>query len=122
SDHQGGVVILFIALVLRIAYDSSFRHLAVEIGGPKRLYSLVSTCSALILTPLAVLSITMTTSHIHSLPEFLALLTVATVFVMVLDFYAESVCFQHVADPVMAAARWSPVTMFSCALGLAWLW
>ncbi|PIO64712.1 cation diffusion facilitator family transporter [Teladorsagia circumcincta] len=22
----------------------------------------------------------------------------------------------------MAAARWSPVTMFSCALGLAWLW
>ncbi|VDO08853.1 unnamed protein product [Haemonchus placei] len=41
---------------------------------------------------------------------------------MVLDFYAESVCFQHVADPVMAAARWSPVTMFSCALGLAWVW
>lgn len=22
----------------------------------------------------------------------------------------------------MAAARWSPVTMFSCALGLAWMW
>ena len=30
--------------------------------------------------------------------------------------------FQHVADPVMASARWSPVTMFSCALGLAYMW
>ncbi|KIH53288.1 hypothetical protein ANCDUO_16587, partial [Ancylostoma duodenale] len=89
SDHQGGIVILFLALLLRIGYDSSFRHLAVEIGGPKRLYSLVSTCSAMLLTPVGVLAMTMTT---------------------------------HVADPVMAAARWSPVTMFSCALGLAWMW
>ncbi|KJH40880.1 hypothetical protein DICVIV_13160 [Dictyocaulus viviparus] len=41
---------------------------------------------------------------------------------MVLDFYAESMCFQHVADPVMAAARWSPITMFICSLCFAWLW
>ncbi|EPB78468.1 hypothetical protein ANCCEY_02428 [Ancylostoma ceylanicum] len=122
SDHQGGIVILFLALLLRIGYDSSFRHLAVEIGGPKRLYSLVSTCSAMLLTPVGVLAMTMTTSHIPSMLEFVMLLAVATLFVMVLDFYAESVCFQHVADPVMAAARWSPVTMFSCALGLAWMW
>ncbi|KAK6019783.1 cation diffusion facilitator family transporter [Ostertagia ostertagi] len=103
-------------------YDNSFRHLAVEIGGPKRLYSLVTTCSAMILTPIGVLSLVMKTSVTDSLLHFIILLFIATVFVMVLDFYAESVCFQHVADPVMAAARWSPVTMFSCALGLAWLW
>nr|CDJ94129.1 Cation efflux protein domain containing protein [Haemonchus contortus] len=122
SDHQGGVAILFLALVLRIGYDNSFRHLAVEIGGPKRLYSLVSTCSALMLTPFGILLLIMKTSVIASLTHFIILLFIATVFVMVLDFYAESVCFQHVADPVMAAARWSPVTMFSCALGLAWVW
>lgn len=29
---------------------------------------------------------------------------------------------QHVADPVLAAARWSPLTMISCALTLAYLW
>ncbi|VDP46059.1 unnamed protein product [Heligmosomoides polygyrus] len=40
---------------------------------------------------------------------------------MVFDFYAESVCFQHVADPVMASARWSPVTMFTCALSLTYV-
>ncbi|VDO61431.1 unnamed protein product [Heligmosomoides polygyrus] len=122
SDHQGGVAILFIALLLRIGYDNSFRHLAVEIGGPKRLYSLVSTCSALILTPLGVLLLVMKTSVIESLFHFTVLLFVATVFVMVFDFYAENVCFQHVADPVMAAARWSPVTMFTCALSLAYVW
>ncbi|KAK6011725.1 cation efflux family protein, partial [Ostertagia ostertagi] len=122
SDHQGGIAILFLALLLRIGYDNSFRHLAVEIGGPKRLYSLVTTCSAMILTPIGVLSLVMKTSVTDSLLHFIILLFIATVFVMVLDFYAESVCFQHVADPVMAAARWSPVTMFSCALGLAWLW
>ncbi|VDO19829.1 unnamed protein product [Heligmosomoides polygyrus] len=40
---------------------------------------------------------------------------------MVFAFYAESVCFQHVADPVMASARWSPVTMFTCALSLTYV-
>ncbi|VDM56866.1 unnamed protein product [Angiostrongylus costaricensis] len=118
ADHQGGVAILFLALLLRIGYDNSFRHLAVEIGGPKRLYSLVSATSALILTPVAAFLL----SHIDSFNHFTTLLLVATIFVMVLDFYAESMCFQHVADPVMAAARWSPITMFTCALSLAWLW
>uniref|UniRef100_A0A1I7XNQ6 Proton-coupled zinc antiporter SLC30A5 n=1 Tax=Heterorhabditis bacteriophora TaxID=37862 RepID=A0A1I7XNQ6_HETBA len=55
ADHQGGVAILFLALLLRIGYDNSFRHLAVEIGGPKRLYSIISIFSALFLTPIAVL-------------------------------------------------------------------
>ncbi|VDP22639.1 unnamed protein product [Heligmosomoides polygyrus] len=31
------------------------------------------------------------------------------------------VCFQHVADPVMASPRWSPVTMFTCALSLTYV-
>ncbi|KAE9421753.1 hypothetical protein Angca_007226, partial [Angiostrongylus cantonensis] len=122
ADHQGGVAILFLALLLRIGYDNSFRHLAVEIGGPKRLYSLVSATSALILTPVAAFLLAMKTSHIDSFIYFTTLLLVAAIFVMVLDFYAESMCFQHVADPVMAAARWSPITMFTCALSLAWLW
>ncbi|PAV66759.1 hypothetical protein WR25_10493 isoform E [Diploscapter pachys] len=122
ADHQGGIAILFISLILRIGYDTAFRHLAVEIGGPKRLYALVSMGSAAVLTPLGILSMTMSTAHYDSLMHFLFLLVVATVFVMVLDFYAESVCFQHVADPVLAAARWSPVTMFSCAITLAYLW
>ncbi|VDM43855.1 unnamed protein product [Toxocara canis] len=127
SDHKarflfGGVLLLMAAVFIKMAYDSSFRHLAVEIGGPKRLYALVTLVSSIILTPPALLILTNGQSHIESYFEFTLLLITAASFVMVLDFYTESVCFQHVADPVMASARWSPVIMFSCAFALASLW
>ncbi|KAK0426008.1 hypothetical protein QR680_009500 [Steinernema hermaphroditum] len=122
SDHKGGVFLLIFAILVRIAYDSQFRHMAVEIGGPKRLYSMVNAASAVFLTPLAVLSLVASNAHIESYFNFLFLLFVAVCFVVIIDFYAESICFQHVADPVMAQARWSPITMFLCALILAWLW
>lgn len=122
SDHKGGVLLLVVAVFIKMSYDSSFRHLAVEIGGPKRLYCLVTVCSAVILMPLAILFIVFGKSFIESYVSFFSLLFTAALFVMVLDFYTESACFQHVADPVMAAARWSPVIMFSCAFFLAWMW
>lgn len=55
SDHKGGVVILMFTLFLKMGFDSQFRHVAVEIGGPKRLHAMVSVISTLILTPLALL-------------------------------------------------------------------
>ncbi|TKR92830.1 hypothetical protein L596_007402 [Steinernema carpocapsae] len=122
SDHKGGVFLLMFSILLRIAYDSQFRLLAVEIGGPKRLYSMINVLSAAFLTPLAVLSMAASTAHFESYISFIVLLLVATCFVVIIDFYVESICFQHVADPVMAVARWSPITMFWCALTLAWLW
>ncbi|CAO4363664.1 unnamed protein product [Caenorhabditis nigoni] len=124
ADHKGGLCILLIALLLRTAYETTFRHLAVEVGGAKKLHTLVTAGSAVCLTPVAVLSWALSTSSLVSMGffEYAILLVVVAVFVFVLDFYAESICFQHVADPVMAAARWSSVTMFSCAFGLAYLW
>jgi hypothetical protein len=43
-------------LFIRIGYDVVFRRIAVEIGGAKRLYSLVTIMSTAFLTPLALLS------------------------------------------------------------------
>ncbi|CAB3407130.1 unnamed protein product [Caenorhabditis bovis] len=122
ADHQGGIFILLLALILRIPYETSFRHLAVEIGGPKRLYGVVTAVAFVMLIPAAVLSFVFSSIVPIGVFELVALLIVITFFVFILDFYAESVCFQHVADPVIAAARWSPVTMFTCALGLAYAW
>lgn len=122
SDHKSGVLLLMFALFIKMGYDSSFRHLAVEIGGPKRLYSLVTLCSTFILMPPAILLFAFGGHHIRSYLEFAVLLIAAALFVMVIDFYTESVCFQHVADPVTAAARWSPMIMFTCAFGLASMW
>ncbi|GMT28723.1 hypothetical protein PFISCL1PPCAC_20020 [Pristionchus fissidentatus] len=124
-DHQGGVLLLMSTLVLRIGYDSSFRHVAVEMGGGKRLHSLVNLFSAVILTPVALL-ITTLFSDMSLIPidysSYVLMLLFSAIFVFIVDFYAESVCFQHVADPVMAIARWSPITMFSCSLVVGWLY
>lgn len=124
ADHKGGLCILILALFLRIAYETNFRHMAVEVGGAKKLHTLVTAGSAVCLTPVAVLSWALSTNSLASMGflEYAVLLIVVAVFVFVLDFYAESICFQHVADPVMAAARWSSVTMFACSFGLAYLW
>lgn len=45
SDHKGGVLLLMLTNLLRMGFDSQFRHVAVEIGGPKRLHALVTAFS-----------------------------------------------------------------------------
>uniref|UniRef100_A0A915N1Y3 Proton-coupled zinc antiporter SLC30A5 n=1 Tax=Meloidogyne javanica TaxID=6303 RepID=A0A915N1Y3_MELJA len=76
-------------------------------------------CGGVLLLMLAVI---FRMSSIGSYFEFPLLLFMATAFVMIVDFYAEHICFQHVADPVMAIARWSPITMFLASLLITWLW
>lgn len=56
---QGGIILLIFAVLIKMTYDSSFRHLAVEIGGPKRLYSLVTFFSAVFLAPGAIFAFAM---------------------------------------------------------------
>jgi zinc transporter 5/7 len=121
SDHKGGIVLLMLAIFLRIAYDHQFRHIGVEIG-VKRLYAIQSVISTALLTPLGVLSLIFTSSFITSYATFILTLFMAATFVMVVDFYADSICFQNVRDPVLASARWSPITMFWCSLLISWLW
>uniref|UniRef100_A0A0N4ZFN1 Proton-coupled zinc antiporter SLC30A5 n=1 Tax=Parastrongyloides trichosuri TaxID=131310 RepID=A0A0N4ZFN1_PARTI len=122
ADHKGGLVLLMISSLLKIYHDSSFRLLAVEIGGPKRLYAINTAITALFLSPLAILTFLSSTNSVDGYFSFFTLLILATLFTFILDFYIESLCFQHVADPVNASARWSPITMFSCAFILAYVW
>uniref|UniRef100_A0A0R3S2D6 Proton-coupled zinc antiporter SLC30A5 n=1 Tax=Elaeophora elaphi TaxID=1147741 RepID=A0A0R3S2D6_9BILA len=122
SDHKGGIILLVFSVLIKMAYDSSFRHLAVEIGGPKRLYSLVTFFSAIFLAPVAIFAFAMGEAYVTSFVDFILLLFMGSMFVMVFDFYTESFCFQHVADPVLSSARWSPMIMFVCAFIFASVW
>ncbi|KAI6203236.1 hypothetical protein M3Y94_00533100 [Aphelenchoides besseyi] len=103
SDHKGGVLLF-------------------GVYGPKRLYALVTLYSAGFLSLFGLTSFLLTESFIRSYIDFIILLVAGTGFVMIADFYIEQVCFQHVADPVLATARWSPITMFICSLVLSWVW
>jgi hypothetical protein len=55
------VALLLIAVFLKMGYDSNFRHLAVEVGGPKRLYAMVTVLSTLFLVPMATLALALST-------------------------------------------------------------
>jgi zinc transporter 5/7 len=122
SDHKAGVVLLVIALCLKYVYDVTFRSLAVEIGGPKRLYSMVTVISAVFLVPFGVLAMIMTESFYTSLINFLFLATVAAVLVFIVDFFTESTVFERLPQPVLASARWAPITIYVWALVLSWLY
>lgn len=56
-----------IAIFLKMGYDSSFRHLAVEVGGSKRLYSMISILSALFLLPLATLFLILSSVSVNQI-------------------------------------------------------
>lgn len=99
SDHKGGVLLLIFTIFLKMGYDSHFRHTAVEVGGPKRLYAMVTVYSAGFLAIFAFPVFFLTEVFIQSFTFFLLLLCLATGCVMIIDFYAEQTCFQHVADP-----------------------
>uniref|UniRef100_A0A0K0F8D9 Proton-coupled zinc antiporter SLC30A5 n=1 Tax=Strongyloides venezuelensis TaxID=75913 RepID=A0A0K0F8D9_STRVS len=122
ADHKGGIFLLMIASLVKIYHDSSFRLLAVEIGGPKRLYAINTLMTGIFLSPLAILAFLSSSNIVDGYFSFFTLLIMATLFTFILDFYIESLCFQHVADPVNASARWSPITMFICSLILAYVW
>uniref|UniRef100_A0A914XFY1 Proton-coupled zinc antiporter SLC30A5 n=1 Tax=Plectus sambesii TaxID=2011161 RepID=A0A914XFY1_9BILA len=122
ADHKGGIILLMLALVIKTGYDWAFRRMAVEVGGPKRLYALVQLMSSIFLTPLALLAFVTGGSNIASYFDFFILVALAIAFVMVIDFYAESICFQHVTDPVTTAARWCPMIMFVGSAALAYVW
>lgn len=52
---------LLISVFLKMGYDSNFRHLAVEVGGPKRLYAITNVFSTIFLIPIGTLILVMGT-------------------------------------------------------------
>ena len=50
---QGGVVLLFLTLFLQTGFDNASKKLSIDVGGAKRLHSLSTFVSGLILLPWA---------------------------------------------------------------------
>ncbi|KAK3744107.1 hypothetical protein QZH41_016800 [Actinostola sp. cb2023] len=55
-DHQGGLILLLLGLLLNVAHGNFSRKLAVEIGGSKRLTALSTNVSCILLIPMAIIS------------------------------------------------------------------
>ncbi|XP_063580204.1 proton-coupled zinc antiporter SLC30A5 isoform X7 [Pongo abelii] len=117
---KGGVLLLVLALCCKVGFHTASRKLSIDVGGAKRLQALSHLVSVLLLCPwVIVLSVT-TESKVES--WFSLIMPFATVifFVMILDFYVDSIC--SVKMEVSKCARYGSFPIFISALLFGNFW
>uniref|UniRef100_A0A8C3VL51 Zinc transporter n=1 Tax=Catagonus wagneri TaxID=51154 RepID=A0A8C3VL51_9CETA len=120
ADHKGGVLLLVLALCCKVGFHTASRKLSIDVGGAKRLQALSHLISVLLLCPwVIVLSVT-TESKVESWFSLIMPFTTVIFFVMILDFYVDSIC--SVKMEVSKCARYGSVPIFISALLFGNFW
>ncbi|ERE82162.1 zinc transporter 5 [Cricetulus griseus] len=117
---KGGVLLLALALCCKVGFHTASRKLSVDVGGPKRLQALSQLVSVFLLCPwVIVLSVT-TQSKVESWFSLIVPFTTVIFFVMILDFYMDSIC--SVKMEVSKCARYGSFPIFISALLFGNFW
>ncbi|KAJ7400048.1 Zinc transporter 5 [Pitangus sulphuratus] len=120
ADHKGGVLLLVLALCCKVGFHIASRKLSVDIGGAKRLQALSHLVSVLLLSPwVIVLSLT-TESKVESWSSLIMPFITVIFFVVILDFYVESIC--SVKMEASTCARYGSFLTFISALLFGNFW
>uniref|UniRef100_A0A8C7DRY3 Zinc transporter n=1 Tax=Naja naja TaxID=35670 RepID=A0A8C7DRY3_NAJNA len=120
ADHKGGVILLVLALCCKVGFHTASRKLSVDIGGAKRLQSLSHLVSVFLLCPwVIVLSLT-TESKVESWSSLIMPFLSIIFFVIILDFYVESMCC--VKMEASKCARYGSFLIFISALIFGNFW
>ncbi|ETE69804.1 Zinc transporter 5, partial [Ophiophagus hannah] len=120
ADHKGGVILLVLALCCKVGFHTASRKLSIDIGGAKRLQSLSHLVSVFLLCPwVIVLSLT-TESKVESWTSLIMPFLSIIFFVIILDFYVESMCC--VKMEVSKCARYGSFLIFISALIFGNFW
>ncbi|XP_029074821.1 zinc transporter 5 isoform X2 [Monodon monoceros] len=120
ADHKGGVLLLVLALCCKVGFHTASRKLSIDVGGTKRLQALSHIVSVLLLCPwVIVLSVT-TESKVESWFSLIMPFTTVIFFVMILDFYVDSIC--SVKMEVSKCARYGSFPIFISALLFGNFW
>uniref|UniRef100_A0A3Q2I7W2 Zinc transporter n=1 Tax=Equus caballus TaxID=9796 RepID=A0A3Q2I7W2_HORSE len=120
ADHKGGVLLLVLALCCKVGFHTASRKLSIDVGGAKRLQALSHVVSVLLLCPwVIVLSVT-TESKVESWFSLIMPFTTVIFFVMILDFYVDSIC--SVKMEVSKCARYGSFPIFISALLFGNFW
>ncbi|GCB75235.1 hypothetical protein scyTo_0016393, partial [Scyliorhinus torazame] len=120
ADHKGGVLLLVISLCFKIGFHTASRKLSVDVGGAKRLHTLSTLTSAVLLFPWVVILTATTESKIESSSSLIMPFGTVIFCVLILDFYVESICSAKMEAP--KCAQYGSVLVFSGALLLANFW
>ncbi|PFX34488.1 Zinc transporter 5 [Stylophora pistillata] len=118
-DHKGGLILLVLVLLFKIAHKNVSRTLAVEIGGAKRLAALSSCVSTVLLLPLALLSNFTQTTDVDWLDAIIPL-AVVIFLVFIFDFYIESFCVAKLES--LKTGKIGSIASFLSAVIIALLW
>ncbi|NWY02476.1 ZNT5 protein, partial [Nothoprocta ornata] len=117
---QGGVLLLVLALCCKVGFHMASRKLSVDVGGAKRLQALSHLVSVLLLSPwVVVLSLT-TESKVESWSSLIMPFITVIFFVVILDFYVESIC--SVKMEASKCARYGSFLIFISALLFGNFW
>ncbi|OXB80874.1 UNVERIFIED_CONTAM: hypothetical protein H355_016891 [Colinus virginianus] len=120
ADHKGGVLLLVLALCCKVGFHMASRKLSVDVGGAKRLQALSHLVSVLLLCPwVIVLSLT-TESKVESWSSLIMPFITVIFFVVILDFYVESIC--SVKMESSKCARYGSFLVFISALLFGNFW
>ncbi|EMP36535.1 Zinc transporter 5 [Chelonia mydas] len=120
ADHKGGVLLLVLALCCKVGFHMASRKLSVDVGGAKRLQALSHLVSVLLLCPwVIVLSLT-TESKVESWSSLIMPFVTVIFFVVILDFYVESIC--SVKMEASKCARYGSLLILISALLFGSFW
>ncbi|KAM8793541.1 proton-coupled zinc antiporter SLC30A5-like [Eudromia elegans] len=120
ADHKGGVLLLVLASCCKVGFHMASRKLSVDVGGAKRLQALSHLVSVLLLSPwVIVLSLT-TESRVESWSSLIMPFITVIFFVVILDFYVESIC--SVQMEASKYARYGSFLIFISALLFGNFW
>ncbi|ESP05676.1 hypothetical protein LOTGIDRAFT_103228 [Lottia gigantea] len=120
SDHKGGVVLLSITLCLQVGFNAASKKLSVEVGGAKRLHSLSTLVSSILLLPWAAFIYLTKETDIQSTVFLIFPLVLVILFVFLLDYYIEAVCINHLQPA--KTALYGSIFMFISAVLLSLTW
>lgn len=120
SDHKGGVVLLFLTLFLQTGFDNASKKLSIDVGGAKRLHSLSTFVSGLILLPWALFLYISRENDVESIWYLLFPLLLVIFFTLIVDYYVTAIVNNHL-QPVQTAAYGS-YAIFLSALILSISW
>uniref|UniRef100_A0A4W3JQ52 Zinc transporter n=1 Tax=Callorhinchus milii TaxID=7868 RepID=A0A4W3JQ52_CALMI len=120
ADHKGGVLLLVMSLCFKVGFHTASRKLSVDVGGAKRLHTLSTLVSALLLFPWVIVLTATTETKIESWSSLIMPFGTIIFSVFILDFYVESICLTKMEAP--KCAQYGSVLLFLGALLLANFW
>ncbi|XP_054842686.1 proton-coupled zinc antiporter SLC30A5 [Eublepharis macularius] len=120
ADHKGGVLLLVLALCCKVGFHTASRKLSVDIGGSKRLHALSHFVSVILLCPWVVILSLTTESKVESWSSLIIPFTTVIFFVIILDFYVESMC--SIKMEVSKCSRYGSFLIFISALLFGNFW